>query len=59
MTIEKAVDQLLKTEKFAKDARKDARLRVFQQRHREGSLGKAAALAILVKYKYKIEVIEP
>ena len=55
MTIEKAVEQLIASEKFQEKARQDARLRVFLQRYREGKVKNGMAINLLKKFGYKIE----
>ena len=54
MTIEKALDELIESEKFKEKARQDARVRVFLQRHREGKIRYGSAVNILKKYGWKI-----
>lgn len=56
MTIEKAIGQLLTSEKFKEHARKDARLRIYLGRHQKGMLKTDAAIKLLLEFGYKIEV---
>lgn len=56
MTIRKAIEHLLKSEKFQVDARKDARLRVFLERYRNGTVKEGAMVNLLQAYNYKINV---
>jgi len=56
MTIEKAVEDLLNSEEFKADARQDAKLRVFIGRYRKGTVGNGAAIELLLRYGYTIEV---
>lgn len=56
MTIKEAIKELMKTDKFLEDARKDAKLRVFRQRFLAGEIKNGAAVSLLQEYGYKVEV---
>lgn len=56
MTIKKAISELMASEPFLEDSRKDAKLRVFKQRYNEGKIKNGAAVGILLHYGYKVEV---
>lgn len=56
MTIEKALQTLLESENFKADARQDAKLRMFQSRHRKGEIKTGAAVEMLIRYGYTVDV---
>jgi hypothetical protein len=56
MTIEKAIAELLISERFLEDSRKDAKLRVALGRHKRNTLKNGAAIELLEKYGYAIDV---
>lgn len=56
MTIKDAIRELLKTDKFQEDARKDAKLRVFRQRFLAGEIKNGAAISLLQDYGYKVDI---
>lgn len=58
MTIKDAIKELLKSERFIEDSRKDAKLRVFRQRFLAGEIKNGAAITLLNEYGYKVEVIK-
>lgn len=56
MTIEKALQTLLESEQFKLDARQDSNLRVFQSRQRKGQIKTGAAVEMLIRYGYTVDV---
>lgn len=56
MTIDEAVKQLISSEEFKLDAREDAKLRVFLGRYNKGEIKNGAAIDMLLKYGYTVEV---
>ncbi len=56
MTIKQAVRQLINSEAFKLEARKDAKLRVFLGRYNKGEIKNGAAIEVLLKFGYKVDV---
>jgi hypothetical protein len=61
MTLEKAIEELINSDKFREQAKNDARLRVYTGRYKSGALKDASARKLLTRFGYKIttSVISP
>ena len=56
MTIKSAISQVIESERFREKAKTDAKLRVFKGRFISGKIKPGAAIQILTKFGYRIEV---
>jgi hypothetical protein len=58
MSIEQAIKKLIESEQFKTEARTDAKLRVQLGRLKKGGIKNSAAIELLQRFDYKIEVIK-
>lgn len=56
MTIKQAIKEVIDSEAFMEQARSDARLRVFLGRWNAGEIKENAAMKLLKKFGYKINI---
>ncbi len=59
MTIQEAVNHLLQSDSFKEEARQDSKLRVFLGRWNRQKIKNGAAIEVLLKFGYKVEVKNP
>jgi hypothetical protein len=56
MNIERAILEVIETEKFKEAAKTNATLRVFLSRFRKGNIRNSSAIELLEKYGYVVSV---
>lgn len=56
MTINQAIRQVIESQRFKEESRKDAKLRVFLGRYIKGEVKNGAATELLMKFGYKVDI---